>query len=71
MEALIEKCARLRRELEQAYTAWMRMSEFRATAPDTPVDISGCPDAAKMEWFEYLAARDRLVAAYAEQSNVA
>jgi hypothetical protein len=37
----------------------------------TAVDISGCPDAAKVEWFEYLATRDRLVAAYAEQSNVA
>ena len=71
MEALIEKRARLRGELEQAYRAWMGMSEFRTTAPPTAVDISGCPDAAKVEWFEYLAAQDRLVAAYAKQSNVA
>lgn len=67
MEALNEKRARLRRELERAYTAWMQRSESRAAAPRSPVDVSGCRDGAKAEWFEYRASEDRLVAAYAEQ----
>jgi hypothetical protein len=66
MEALHEKCARLRRELERAYEAWMRTSESRAAAPRSPIDVSGCPDGAKAEWLGYLAAEDRLIEAYAE-----
>jgi hypothetical protein len=66
MEALHEKRARLRRELERAYQAWMRTSESPVAAPSALVDVSGCPDAAKAEWFEYLAAEERLIAAYAE-----
>ena len=73
MEALNKKRARLRHELQQAYGAWIVTSEFRAspTATDAPVDVTGCPDAAKAKWFEYLAAKDRLVLAYAETTMVA
>ena len=68
METLDEKRARLRRELRQAYSAWMLASEEGAMPAATAisVDISGCADAAKAKWFAYLAAKDRLVAAYAE-----
>jgi hypothetical protein len=68
MEALNNKRARLRRELQEAYSAWMATSEFCATSEThVPVDISGCPDTTKVKWFEYLAAKERLVLAYAEQ----
>ena len=69
METLHSKRARLRHELQQAYGAWMLTSEYWAspTATHAPVDVSGCPDAAKAKWFEYLAAKDRLVLAYAER----
>jgi len=69
MEALKLKRARLRQELQQAYAAWTQMSGAWAspTATHTPVDVSGCPDSAKTKWFEYLAAKKRLVLAYAEQ----
>ena len=69
MEALNTKRARLRHELQQAYGAWIRMGEPWAspTATHTPVDASSCPDSAKTKWLEYLAAKKRLVLAYAEQ----
>lgn len=69
MEVLKLKRARLRQELQQAYGAWMQMSESWAspTATHTPVDVSGCPDSAKTKWFAYLAAKKQLILAYAEQ----
>jgi hypothetical protein len=69
MEALDKKRARLRSELQQAYSAWMVTSEGRASpgAAQIPIDISGCPDPAKARWFDYLAAKQRLVLAYAER----
>ena len=70
MEALSEKRARLRRELEEAYGAWLTASEVRAStlAAHAPIDTSGCPQATKAKWFDYLAARERLVLAYAEKA---
>ncbi len=68
MEALNMKRARLRAELQEAYDAWMHAREWLAgeSPSPEPVDISGSPDAAKAQWFEYLAAKRRLVVAYAE-----
>ena len=73
METLDNKRVRLRHELQQAYSAWMLTSEYSAgpIATNIPVDISGCSDAAKVKWFEYLAAKERLVLAYAEQRMTA
>jgi hypothetical protein len=69
MEALRTKRVRLRDELRQAYDAWIDASEQQASHRgfDKPVDISGSPEAAKPQWFEYLAAKQRLVLAFAEQ----
>jgi len=69
MEALTEKRARLRVELQQAYGAWMKTAEFEEgprTSSDS-VDISGCPDAREIRRLEYLAAKARLTLANAEQ----
>jgi hypothetical protein len=67
MEVLSSKRARLRRELQKAYGDWLRTSESRSNESAAPVDVSGCSDATKAKWFEYLAAKDRLVLAYAEE----
>lgn len=69
VEPLNERRARLRRELRRAYDAWLLTSELPTDpiAPDRGVDVSGSPDAAKAKWFAYLAAKERLVLAYAEQ----
>lgn len=73
MEALNQKRVRLRRELQQAYSAWLLTTELPAgaLAPGSPVDTSGCSDMAKARWFEYLAAKERLVLAYAERTLAA
>ena len=70
MKALDGRRARLRHELQQAYGAWLQASEYWACCATlgASVDVSGCPDAVKAKWFEYLAAKDRLVLAYAEQA---
>jgi hypothetical protein len=69
MEVLDTKRARLRRELQDAYDAWLTITEFRASsAPAGPcVELSGSPKETQAEWFAYLAAKRRLVVAYAEQ----
>lgn len=69
MEALIEKRARLRVELQQAYGAWMKTAELDEgpRAPRDSVVIPGCPDAREIRRLEYLAAKERLTRAYAEQ----
>lgn len=69
MEALTQKRARLRQELQQAYGAWMRTAELAGGPPaqHDAVDISGCGESAKAKWCAYLAARERLILAYAEQ----
>lgn len=73
MEVLNAKRARLRRELQEAFSAWLQASECggHTAAPGTPVDVSGCSDAAKSTWFAYLAAKQRLTSAYAEQRAAA
>jgi hypothetical protein len=73
MESLNERRARLRDELQQAYDAWLDVSESQAREVEssTLVDTSGSPDAAKVQWFAYLAAKRRLILAYADQSQAA
>jgi hypothetical protein len=68
MDALNNKRARLQHELQAAYEAWMlaREGQTSRSEPAEAVDISGSPDVAKAQWFEYLAAKQRLVVAYAE-----
>ena len=62
MEALSEKRARLRHELQQAYRAWMLTAELwmSATANDA------ARDAARAKWIDYLAAKERLAMAGAK-----
>ena len=71
MEALRKKRARLRHELQEAYGDWLSTSEFYASHAAVPVDVSGCTDATRLKWFEYLAAKERLVLAFAEQPMTA
>jgi hypothetical protein len=71
MEALNRKRERLRYELQDAYDAWLSTSEDPAIPTRPPVDVSGCRDESKRAWFDYLAAKERLVLAYAEQSSAA
>lgn len=54
METLDNKRARLRRELRRAYGDWMETGEGHGAPPTT-------------KWSDYLAAKRRLIAAYAEQ----
>jgi hypothetical protein len=70
METLDLKRARLRLELREAYGAWLHIAEARAssTATRTAIELSGSPEETQAEWFDYLAAKERLVLAYAEQS---
>jgi hypothetical protein len=73
METLDRKRARLRGELQQAYRDWMLASELGDGAAGAPsaIGTSGCAQESKARWFEYLAAKERLVAAYAEQAPAA
>ena len=71
MEALSRRRERLRYELQDAYDAWLRTSGALAIPAWPPVDVSGCRDESKVAWFDYLAAKDRLVVAYAEQAPAA
>jgi hypothetical protein len=70
MENLDIRRARLRLELQEAYGAWLRITEARANSmsPCTATELSGSPKETQAEWLEYLAAKERLVLAYAEQS---
>lgn len=69
MESPNNMRSRLRTELQEAYETWILASEALASRPttDARVDTSGSPDAAKVQWFDYLAAKERLVLAYAER----
>lgn len=69
MEALNNKRTRLRCELEEAYSDWLRTSELAAPSPGRVVDlvdISGCADSLKSKWLAHLETTWRLVEAYAE-----
>ncbi|MBN9087571.1 MAG: hypothetical protein J0J01_11735 [Reyranella sp.] len=69
MEAFDDRRTRLRHELQEAYDTWLRISESCATRESIAdaLDVSGCPESAQLEWFEYLAAKQRLILAYAER----
>ena len=71
MEALSRRRERLRYELQDAYDAWLRTSGGLAISARPPVDVSGCCDESKGAWFDYLAAKERLIIAYAEQAPAA
>ena len=73
MDNLQSKRARLRLELLAAYGAWLEVAEARArsTLRHIVVEVSGSPEETQAEWLEYLAAKKRLVLAYAEQSRAA
>ncbi|WP_020695793.1 hypothetical protein [Reyranella massiliensis] len=73
MDNLQRKRGRLRLELVAAYGAWLKVAEDRArsTLRHIVVELSGSPQETRTEWLEYLAAKKRLVLAYAEQSATA
>lgn len=73
MNNLNSKRARLRRELQAAHGAWLAVAEARAgsTLRHIAVELSGSPRETRAEWLEYLAAKKRLVLAYAEQPAAA
>ena len=67
METRDHKRLRLRRELQVAYSAWLTASDF----PPSPERAEGRLDPcyagpARTRWAAYLAAKDRMVLAYAE-----
>jgi len=69
METLDDRRTRLSHELQEAYDTWLQISESRAAQGSiaVPLDVSGCPESAQSEWFGYLAAKQRLILAYAER----
>ena len=71
LETLDNKRARLRHELRQAHSAWLLESDsFAQPAPANASD--GATDShssdSRTRWANYLAAKQRLVAAYAEEA---
>ena len=73
METRANRFTRLSNDLQDAYDNWVRKSETCANsgAMAAPRDISGCSEAGRVEWLAYLAAKERLVGAYAEQTEAA
>ena len=71
METLDEKRARLRGELQHAHRAWLRESEGAAglLAGSATANASDRPSDGQTKWSIYLAAKQRLVAAYAEEAS--
>jgi hypothetical protein len=69
METLDNRRARLHHELQEAYDSWLRTTEACAARRSiaASLDVSGCPDAAQLDWFEYLAAEQRLILDYADR----
>lgn len=67
MEKVESQYARLGHALKDAYDNWTRKSEACGSGGSmaAPRDVSGCSEAAQLEWFAYLAAKQRLVWAYA------
>ena len=64
--------ARLHHELQEAYDSWLRISESCAARRSlaAPLDVSGCRQSAQQQWFDYLAAKRRLILAYAGRADV-
>ncbi len=73
MDNLQSKQSRLWLELQAAYGACLEVAEARLrwTLRHIVVELSSSPKATQTEWLEYLAAKKRLVLAYAEQSAAA
>lgn len=73
MESLPDKRTRLRGELQRAYGAWLTASgNHLGPAPDRQPpagERAAPPQGHEAEWLAYLAARTRMVAAYAEQAT--
>ena len=71
METRANRCTRLSNDLQDAYDNWVRKSEACADSRATAAlrDISGCSEAGRVEWLAYLAAKERLVGAYAERTE--
>ena len=71
METTASMRMRLHHELQEAYDTWLRTSESCAAdrSVAAPLDVSGCRRSAQSEWFDYLAAKQRLVLAYSERED--
>lgn len=65
MRASHEKLAHLSRELQDTYDTWMAASAWQASKGR--LDSSGTSEGARAQWFDYLAAKERLISAYAAQ----
>jgi hypothetical protein len=66
LETLDNKLARLRGELQQAYSAWLLENGRTESGPGAHAAV--CASDSHTRWAVYLAAKQRLVAAYAEEA---
>ena len=66
METLDKKRVRLRGELQETYRSWVLASEHTAW-PAAPAAATSCTPHSRAKWVDYVAAKQRLVAAYAEK----
>ncbi len=67
MEAHDQKRLRLRHELQAAYSAWLTASDVHPSLERSGQAVDACyAPPAKLKWAAYLAARERMVLAYAE-----
>jgi hypothetical protein len=73
MDNLDLKRARLRLELQAAYAAWLHIAQDweNSALPHTVTEPYGSPKETQPEWLACLAAKERLVLAYAEESATA
>lgn len=73
LETLDRKRARLRDEMRRAYSAWLLASEGTAhpRADPAATQAPGHAPNSRTKWANYLAAKQRLVAAYAERPPAA
>ena len=70
MTALDEKRQRLRHELQAAYSAWLTVSDIYPSPDPSDEPVEACYSApARMKWAAYIAAKERMVLAYAEQAT--
>ena len=68
METLDGKRLRLRHELQVAYSAWLTASDIYPSPERAEPRLDDCyAPSARLKWTAYLAARERMVLAYAEQ----
>ena len=67
MEALDEKRLRLRHELQVAYSAWLTASDIHPSPERAEKRVDACyAPPARLKWAAYIAAKQRMVLAYAE-----